>query len=299
MMNDKPDSSGHAEVASDGATTKFRSWQELWERHGERRLVKASILASVMLFALMNWYGPDAWPTVSMALLMATAFAFSGAVWLHGKVKWLLRSSLIVNGFHVLVAFVAAVPARDIASKALQLPPHDFDLSVALITGALYLPVWGMLAGLLIALAAVCLLAYALVAALVVGTAVGPPLQSFLSGTRWQVQCERWLARVRDRAERYGVRGLGSFVVAGGLTLLSAFVFQAVQSQLPMVRWVAYWADYQDPGRYPCVTNAAPPGGSRVRLHENGIISVARTERFDVKVAVYLLDLSSCELRPK
>jgi hypothetical protein len=59
------------------------------------------------------------------------------------------------------------------------------------------------------------------------------------------------------------------------------FVEKNVSSLFPLVKWVAYVSDYQPASNYPGIAV-----GERVRLHENGVVSVAVVRNGEINILV-------------
>ena len=129
-------------------------------------------------------------------------------------------------------------------SSAIGLPAQDFDLTVGLVTLVLCVPVWGVAVAAIFGVIAA--IHYLLVLA--------------------KMLLNRSLSEV---VVAFG-QCIGAFVCA----FLSIYGFEYVtrhhREADPAIRLVAYFVDYQPAPKYPGIG-----AQERVRLHENGIISVA------------------------
>jgi len=277
--------------------TKQNLWNRLRESQDlERRLAIALPLSLFVLIPLVLWLGPYSWVTLSVVSLLATVLALAAVLWLEKIFRAMVSNSLVVGTFHAIVVFITAVPARLTVSAALKLPAQDFELAVALMTGALYLPMWVLIASLILLSVASVLVLYASIVAMLRVYLLTGPVQFFVDASRWREGYERWLVAVRAHAQRYGLRALEAFTLALALSVMSAAVIGYACKQSAIVRWVAYLADFQGMDRYPCMADVVHSKDGRVRLHENGVVSVARPKGFDVDIEVYTLDVNDCKL---
>lgn len=172
---------------------------------------------------------------------------------------------------HVLVGLVDAMHARQLVADALQLPPHDFDLTVAILALLYYIPLW-------LAFAAVITVVLALLG-VVAGLLLHVPIQLLKpvapSVSAWENLPKRLL-----------LHGAAAMIFATVCGLLAG-LFRAPETVLhPFARLIAYAADYFPAAAYPGI-----PDGQKVRLHENGVVSVARRDRLTVTIEVTTVKL--------
>ena len=278
---------------------KMDRWRTLWEAEGEKRMPMVALVGYLCLLILLQWYGPDSWPIILVCGLLAAALALSGALWLEGKVRLLLNNSWFVAAFHVMIAFVAAVPAREFVSRALQSPAQDFDLAVALMTGVLYVPMWGMVSGASVVVTAILVWLYAYLLGVLSATVFDGPVRILVDETRFRNRYRGWVKGVHEHSLRYGVRSAGALFVALLFCFCSAAAFDFIKNQSRLVRLATFFADFQDPGLYPCLLQGKNGNDRRVRLLENGVVSVATRNGFDVEIKMHVLDLERCKLNPR
>ncbi len=183
------------------------------------------------------------------------AYAIGFIIWSWPIVKSFWKSAigkLVIVVSHLVILIFSTASARDLVAHSLMLPPQDFDLTVGLLALLLYIPTWGIVASL--ALAILFFLLY--IASLAIG-AVGRPLSKPL-------------------VHSLGVLML-FLIVMGALEK-----FYANEKHIiPFVRLAALFLDYHPAENYPGVRK-----GERVRLHENGIISVAELTESGVVISV-------------
>jgi hypothetical protein len=74
---------------------------------------------------------------------------------------------------------------------------------------------------------------------------------------------------------------LGGIGLAFGITLFWQWYSPATRSLKPIVRAVAYFADFQQASLYPGVDV-----NRRLRLHENGVVSYAEERGWDIVISV-------------
>ncbi len=146
---------------------------------------------------------------------------------------------LLVNGFALLFA---TGQARALVSSSLQLPPQDFELTVAFFT-PLYLFMFF----------------YELATA-------GLLLVGFFFLLRWIYKAWQSAKSFHARELGHALGAIAAGVVASILVApATRFIFDA-----EFVRRIAYGADFHEAANYPGVLPK-----ERVRLHENGIVSSA------------------------
>lgn len=153
---------------------------------------------------------------------------------------------------HLVILILATAYSRNLVADSLMLPPQDFDLTVSLLTLLLYIPTWGIVTAAVLAI--LVLLFY--FASLVIGAVGKSPTKPLLHSA--------------------GVFMLLLFVTGA----LDTF-FAHEKRITPLVRLAALFLDYQPAENYPGVKK-----GERVRLHENGIISVAELTENGVVISI-------------
>lgn len=172
---------------------------------------------------------------------------------------------------HLLVGMLAAMLARDLVADALQLPPHDFDLTVAILTLVYYPPLW-----LTVATAISLLLGILGMLAMVVlrlpSALLGPLITPSSEG--------------KARSRRLLAHSVAAMALALSCAQLADILHADTKTSGPAARLIAYYVDYHTAAAYPGI-----PPGEKIRLHENGVVSIARRNRLEVTIEVTTVKL--------
>lgn len=216
-------------------------------------------LVFIAIFMLVVFVFPAFKGTHQGLLLLASlafAIGFSIRCWPTVKKVWEhpVGSVLIVIP-HLFVLLFAAILARNVVASALGLPPQDFDVSVSFIALLFYIPAWAMVVSILVGIFAFLLY----VIALLIGLFNRP---------------------FKETAKLFG-HAAGAFAICIYTSAVFEFANKNEKSLHPLVRWVALFGDFQSAGTYPGIGAA-----ERIRLHENGVISVATIENNTVVIRV-------------
>ena len=252
----------------------------------ERMLLRAFWVAAPVTTTLYFLLGPSSWLLLLGTAVCVSLLVLASAHWIREKVR-LLRKRRIATWatvlFRVSVAFIAAIPARHAVALATGLPPQDFELSVALVTGVLYVPVsFGVVWAALVVVAAVQLI-FAVLLQFV--AQLSNPLYGFSGSVR------AWATRQLEESSRFCQLGFGTLLLSVPLAIIFGLLTILIVNQSPFVRLTAFFADYQSMPNYPCLTT-----GQRARLHENGVVSIATLNALDVAIRVEVLDAEKCLL---
>lgn len=223
------------------------------------------------------------------------------APWL--KTKWKTRAGKwIISIWHVAVLFIAVFPSRLFVANALGLPPQDFELTVATVAILLYAPLWVVLAAVCTAVVGFLFVLRSMLSAMLAGfvsmvVAFVFMVESFfmafnhtqtsrpiLSRNNFFVQSQSKLAQLKRELEwksysTYG-HGFGAIVIS----FLAGFAWDQTNywiSHHKFIKWVAYTSDFQFAACYPGVD-----ANKRLRLHENGVVSYAEQDGWDIKITV-------------
>lgn len=200
------------------------------------------------------------WQVLQQGLQFDASFAFAlgFSIWCWPTLRkaWrnpIARVAILV--LHVVVLMLATVLSRNVVAAALGLPPQDFDMTVNFLTLAMYVPVWSVVVCLLVGVFAFFLYGY--------GLLVGLFEEGF------------------SKCFKLFGQAAGAFAIC----FFSAKTFQLAADNQELlysaIRWTAYFADFQGAVAYPGVGAA-----ERVRLHENGIVSTATVNGFEVSIRV-------------
>ena len=193
-----------------------------------------------------------------LLLLASLAFAIGFSIWCWPTAKKVWKhpvGRVLIVILHLFVLLFAAILARNVVASALGLPPQDFDVTVSFIALIFYIPAWSIVASILVGIFAFFLY--------VIGLLIGLFNRPF-----------------KETAKLFG-HAAGALAIC--LYSFSVFKFanQNEKSLHPLVRWVALFGDFQSANSYPGTSTT-----ERIRLHENGVISVATVEKNTVVIKV-------------
>jgi len=214
-------------------------------------------LVFIAIFILMVLIFPSFKGTHQGLLFFATlAFAVGFSIWCWPTVKKVWKhpvGSVLIVIPHLFVLLFSAILARNVVASALGLPPQDFDVSVSFIALLFYIPAWAMVVSIFVGIFAFFLYIIALMKG-----ALNRPF--------------------KETAKLFG-HAAGAFAICIYASAVLGFANNNEKSLHPLVRWVALFGDFQGAGNYPGVGVA-----ERIRLHENGVISVAAIENNTVVI---------------
>jgi hypothetical protein len=250
----------------------------------EKITLKAASVVALITAALYFLTGPDSWSVLLGTAVCLSLFALASFHWIDGKFKALRATGIhswATRLFHIFVVFLAAIPARFAVAHATGLPPQDFDLSVALLTGLLYVPVWFGVTSAVLLLIATVQFSYSLLLLFVT-----MPIQQFVIALiSEQSAIREWTVKRSEESQRFIKLTFGTIILSALLAGMFGMLTSLVITQSTFVRWIAYCADFQSIPSYPCLTT-----GERARLHENGAVSIAKPSRMDVDIRVEVLN---------
>lgn len=218
-----------------------------------------------------------------IALLAVIAFAVGFASWVGPQLKKIWDSSfgkLALALLHGLVLLLSAILARFLVAEALRLPPQDFDLTIGIWTLVLYLPVWLCTISVLTSLFGVIAMFYILVLIIVNGLREIASIFSLLlaPASLTPVSLQRG-------ASGFEIKGwwhvMGVLAVLTLVAYIWTWSFAEIRSLGPLIRWVAYCADFQEASLYPGIEV-----NKKFRLHENGVVSYAERQGWDISISV-------------
>ncbi|MYD93787.1 MAG: hypothetical protein F4Y02_08855 [Chloroflexi bacterium] len=241
-----------------------------------------ALLGSLMV----SWRSHD--PTT--ALVAQWGLFVSFCLFAAGFVTWLVLAlagtwrtpvgkRAILLG-HAAMLLVSVPPARMLVATSLELPPADFDFTVACCALLTYPAVGSLL------VVAWVLIRYAIVR---LATAISPQDRSLVErAVQLVLRC--MFSRPMERARSRHPGEMASWALLPhlvGCLFLFVSVFVVVDNGLdswikPGVRNIAYWSDYHYLPKYPGVDPAR-----RAKLHRNSFVSYAtRGSAWDVDIVV-------------
>lgn len=174
---------------------------------------------------------------------------FVTKVWAHPIGKALIAV------FHLLVLLLATAFARFVVASSLGLPPQDFDMTVGIISIIAYIPAWSIVISIVLGVGAIVLELVGL-GAMFTNCSIGTVAPFF-------------------------ARMFGALAICFISSSIYDFAMKNEKSLHPLVKWVAFFCDFQPAPRYPGVAE-----GERIRLHENGVISVAQVQNGKIQLLV-------------
>lgn len=234
----------------------FLQWLRNMQTAYQAHLVGLLFIAFFMLavFAFPAFKGTHQ----GLLLLASLAFAIGFSIWCWPTVKEVWRHPVgraLIVILHLFVLLFAAILSRNVVASALGLPPQDFDVSVSFIALVFYIPAWSIVVSILVGIFAF----FLYVIALLIGVFNRP---------------------FKETAKLFG-HAAGALAICIYSYAVFDFANKNEKSLHPLVKWVALFGDFQSAGVYPGVGAM-----ERIRLHENGVISVATVEENTVVIRV-------------
>ena len=154
---------------------------------------------------------------------------------------------------HLLIGVLVVARAREMVSLSLGLPAQDFDLTVSFVALLFYIPVWGLCVTVMLGMVLLLLPIF-------------------------------WIL-VSSYRDNITYKNIVRFIGVMAVMFFSSRVADVLDNKKPLlfgvIRYVAYYADYQPTYRYPDVQM-----GERIILHENGVISSASIDGSDVDIKI-------------
>lgn len=215
------------------------------------------------------------------AILFGLGFVLWVQPWLQDKWKT-THGKLLLAGIHTAILFLAVIPSRYFVSKALGLPPQDFEITVHIFAVELYPALWFLL--LSVALFAVSLILFLLTVLCMMSSypfindmlLLASKLLSSQSKMRSFIESGR--DRFISRAFGHVMGAIFVALAAGGVWDLHA---RFLLDNPNIIRWAAYATDFYQSKNFPGVDSS-----KKLRLHENGVVSYAEPDGWDIKITV-------------
>ena len=233
---------------------------------------------------------------VNLSLYSAAALSSIGlTIWARPIVLHAAKSKLSENMLKVLQAFVlvvSVIPARDAVSYSLELPPQDFDLTVAILTLVFCPIIWLGASTVLVLIAYLTSIGSMFILSVV--SSVLTPIEALASIVKPQGLSIAEKYQEKKRAisvysnDIIG-HSMGIFAILVLLTHLFTWASSFPTRIEDFVRLVAYFADYHEQDSYPGLIKS-----TKSRLHENGIVSYAiPTGNLKLNIFVSEVDFTS------
>lgn len=230
----------------------FRSMRSAYQVHSVSFVVLL-LATTFVLFAPASKISQQA-----LMLLSSFGFAIGFSIWCWPYVTRVWANPLgkgFVTTVHVLVLLLSTTCARFVVASSLRLPPQDFDLTVGFIALVFYIPAWSIAVSVLLGSLAILFELIALLSMFIT--------KSFSGAAK----CFAHMA--------------GALAICFFSTNVYQFAMDNEKSLHPLVKWIAFCADFQPAPLYPGIQE-----GERIRLHENGVISVADVKNGTIEIGV-------------
>ena len=229
----------------------------VWIDRLEKAGMGIGLFALALLYLLARTASSNDIVVTQILMMIAAGCVTAGfCVWAWTKLQPLWghpARRVITSLFHLAIGVVAIIYARHTVSRALGLPPQDFDIAVTVLSLLYYLPIWALVVSFALSIAA-----FALFIAGLFSTARPSPNKA---------EFPRPILRA----------GGAVFAVA---IIASVFDFgNRVIPDVQIARWAAYVGDFQEAPNYPGIKPK-----ERIRLHENGVISRATLDKGEVVI---------------
>ncbi len=194
----------------------------------------------------------------TLMVLSSFGFAIGFSIWSlpYARKVWAHPlGKAFVTTIHVFVLLLATAFARFVVGASLRLPPQDFDLTVGFITLVFYIPAWSIVVSVLLGAIAILF------------ELIGMLSMAITKSSSGMAKCFAHMA--------------GAFAICYFSVSVYQFAMENEKSLHPMVKWIAFFGDFQPAPLYPGIQE-----GERVRLHENGVISVADIKNGTIEIGV-------------
>ncbi len=220
-----------------------------------------------------------------LVFLSTSLICLGFLIWNNEEIKGFRNSPLSKVGltlFHALAVILSIIPARLAVANSLQLPPQDFDVSVAIVALAFYMPVCAALAGSLIALlfvtSTVCWSVYFAATRLLRFF-----LKVFHALKASAAFSDDPIHKTLYKYDLYFAKSIFGLISISFITM--SFWQWSLNSVLTYgasaIRFIAYTSDFHSADAYPGVQK-----GKRWRLHENGVVSYAERKGWTIELRV-------------
>lgn len=194
----------------------------------------------------------------TLVLISSFGFAVGFAIWCWPYVTKVWAHPLgkaLVTVVHVFVLLLATACARGVVASSLRLPPQDFDLTVGFISIVFYIPAWSVVVSVFLGVIAIL----------------------------WEIAglLSMFFSRSFGGVARCFAHMAGALAICIFSANIFPFAMNNEKSLHPLVRWIAFFSDFQSAPLYPGIHE-----GERIRLHENGVISFASVKNGAIEIEV-------------
>jgi hypothetical protein len=244
--------------------------------------IAITLVGSVVSF-FTDKYANFAIEIVTFVASILFLVGFVSWIWPWLKEKWQYTvGKVIISVLHAIILFASVVPSRYFVAKSLGLPPQDFDVTVGFLALELYPVMWLLVISIISLLLYVFLLIIAVLCSFTSYPLFNELTIFFSKAFSPSSKVRYFVEHGREKImSRYFFHAIGAAIVAicGGAVWdwHSRFILQHPQP----IRWVAYLADYQPSILYPGVSKT-----TRLRLHENGVVSYAERNGWNIQITI-------------
>jgi hypothetical protein len=206
-------------------------------------------------------------------------FGISVVLWVWPWLLWFSNSligKLILTWLHAVVLWLSIFSSRTLVAETLGLPPQDFEMTVTACVLLFYIPLWVCVFGGLAVFLGSIVLFFAMFA-------FGP----------FDILVSMLYPELAAKQERFVLQGWARVLGVFGIMVVVALPWKQdlpfKKSLEPLIRGIAYVADFQEVSAYPGVDT-----NRRLRLHENGVVSYAEEHDGNISICVGRVQLP-CE----
>lgn len=195
--------------------------ERLYRLTNVQRLQLSGFLIVVVALSLTSDHPQPRAEQEAMILLAGAFFAMAFTVWVAPKLRLAWEHPVarpVLTIAHLFLGLLATIWARDVVAASLRLPPQDFEVSVAFVALLAYLPMWLGTASIVVAAVMVALYVFSV------------------------AQMIRFNKR---GVEQSVLHAIGASMVALLLAGLSQWMSERAPLLYSLVRYVAYFGDFQ------------------------------------------------------
>ncbi|WP_347554867.1 hypothetical protein [Robbsia sp. KACC 23696] len=257
------------EASDQNAAVPGRNWQLF-----SQRLSLANALVAVAMLAIFR--SKSQWFLVpgTLSIGMVCGAFLVRAVPTVLKIKTSFVGGAFFLLFNATFTIFGLVLAKGFISDALRLPPEDFPITTTILVFWGVIGIWMVLGGGFLATVGFFLPLPSFVSQIARSVAVFFESEDGRRSSSLAVKARR----TASWADRLGYGLFGAFFTAVALSLGGAWLLQLATPSV--IRILAFAADYENAPDYPGV------GNDRIRLHNNGIVSVATCSDWNVAIQV-------------
>jgi hypothetical protein len=219
------------------------------------------------IFTLFKW---NIASTSIFFFVSAFVYAWAFTLWVKPYIERVRANEfgkLSIKIAHAFVLVIAIVFARHVVANAMKLPPQYFDITVSFVALITYIPAYFIF----LTVASIVFFSSMLILA---GTVIVFENVIRAISVPW-VGKVAWIDQYSMKMKAIVLKAFLHAIGAAAVGILGAVFINGILTIAPyangVIRSLAYIADFQPAGIYPGV-----PIDARIRLADNGVVSVAR-----------------------